>query len=49
MSCSRGDLSLGVPAPFAARGCSDQNPQRQRVHEGGLPEGRGGGLPSGDT
>ena len=33
---SRGVLSLGVPASFLAWGSSDQSPQCQRVHTGGL-------------
>ena len=44
MSHSRGGLSLGVPPSSLAWGNSDQSPQRQRVHTGGLVEGRSGGL-----
>ena len=49
MSCSRDDLGLNVPAALLARGSSDQSRQRQRVHIGGLVEGRSGGLLSGET
>ena len=49
MSHSRGGLSLGVPTSSLAWGSSDQSPQRQRVHKGGLVEGRSGGQLSGDT
>ena len=44
---SRGDLSLGVPASFLARGSIDQSPQRQRIYVRGLEEGRNSGLLSG--
>jgi len=47
MPHSRGGLSLGVPPSSLAWGSSDQSPQRQRVHIGGLVEGRSGGLLSG--
>ena len=40
---------LGVPTSSLAWGSSDQSPQRQRVHIGGLVEGRSGGLLSGGT
>ena len=49
MPHSRGGLSLGVPTSSPAWGSSDQSPQRQRVHIGGLVEGRSGGLLSGRT
>ena len=49
MPHSRGGLSLGVPPSSLAWGSSDQSPQRQRVHIGGLVEGRSGGLFSGET
>ena len=49
MSHSRGGLSLGVPPSSLAWGSSDQSPQHQRVHIGGLVEGRSGGLLSGET
>ena len=48
MPCSRGDLRLGVLAPFLAYGSSGQSPQRQKVRTGGLVEGRSGGLLSGE-
>ena len=44
---SGGDLILGVPASFLARGNIDQSPQRQRIYIRGLEEGRNSGLPSG--
>ena len=47
MPYSRGDLSLSVPAPFLAWGSSDQSPQCQRVHTGGLVEWPSGNLLSG--
>ena len=49
MPHSRSGLSLGVPPSSLARDSSDQNPQRQRIHTGGLVEGRSGGLLSGGT
>ena len=49
MSRSRGGLSLGLPPSSLAWGGSDQSPQQQRVHIGGLVEGRSGGLLSGGT
>ena len=49
MSHSRGGLSLGVLPSSLAWGSSDQSPQRQTVHIGGLVEGRSGGLLSGET
>ena len=47
MPTSRGGLSLGVPPSSLAWGSSDQSPKCQRVHIGGLVEGRSGGLLSG--
>ena len=47
MPHSRGGLSLGVPPSSLAWGSSDQSPKCQRVHIGGLVEGRSGGLLSG--
>ena len=47
MSHSRGGLSLGVPLSSLAWGSSDQSPQHQRVHIGGLVERCSGGLLSG--
>ena len=44
MPCSRGGLSLGVAPSSIAGGSSGQSPQRQRVHVGGMVEGRRGGL-----
>ena len=38
MPCSRGDLSLTVPASFLTWDTSDQSLQHQRVHIGGLVE-----------
>ena len=47
MPCSHGGLSLSVPPSSLAWGSSDQSPQYQRVHIGGLVEGHSGGLLSG--
>ena len=37
-------FTLSVPASFLAQGSSDQSPQDQRVHIGGLVEGCSGSL-----
>ena len=37
-------FNLSVPASFLAQGSSDQSPQDQRVHIGGLVEGCSGSL-----